>query len=490
MKFEQQPWKQDLPKPALEERSGGIPAAWLTGMAARTVGSAIAGALLFALLIGPFLKGPLGLGPWAESRWNWVLAGAGVGAVFGAIRGLLEIARRSKTRSLAASLSLHYAESGDQQAEERLKTILAREGFVSLENVMVGQYDGAQLLVGDVVVVRHGSESNSRQKRTVAFFEELPVTFPRFCARPEGRLLNVLTELVGVEDIDFEDHEEFSRRYHLSGDSPRTIRQLFQPRLLDLITSLPPREIRGEKNCLAVATVRGALGAGELQQFIDEANRLRRELEAASAEVSRMTPPVADEQLEPPRGLLGSLVRQSQTSEPEIQRFLASPRPREVPRKILRQYLGGSVWALILFFGIFAAMGSLFVGVGLVNQEWLFGLIGGVFATIGYVALPVTLWARRTKFRLLQDGQLTNGRIEEVRRTNVAVNNQQRYLATVSYVADGRPRTTEIPLYGAHVELAREAAEAGSEVPLLYDAGNPERAMLALQLQTDVALRL
>jgi len=87
--------------------------------------------------------------------------------------------------------------------------------------------------------------------------------------------------------------------------------------------------------------------------------------------------------------------------------------------------------------------------------------------------------ARRRKIRLLSYGAFALGTIENVRGTDVYINNRQRFKITVAFDADGVAREITYNAYGHEVALAEEKMENGEKVGLLYDPLNPRHALVA-----------
>ena len=55
---------------------------------------------------------------------------------------------------------------------------------------------------------------------------------PSFSLKPEGFLHRLVASL-GLQDINFDTHPEFSRMYQLQGSDEESVRELFQPGVLE-----------------------------------------------------------------------------------------------------------------------------------------------------------------------------------------------------------------------------------------------------------------
>ena len=68
--------------------------------------------------------------------------------------------------------------------------------------------------------------------QTVVMFHDSALHLPSFHLRPEFSLDRVAT-LAGTDDVDFDDHPEFSKRYCLIGPDHAAIRSIFKPALIE-----------------------------------------------------------------------------------------------------------------------------------------------------------------------------------------------------------------------------------------------------------------
>jgi hypothetical protein len=71
-----------------------------------------------------------------------------------------------------------------------------------------------------------------------AYCEDLRL--PRFRLRPEVPLFDDVAKAFGMQDINFENHPDFSRRYLLRGEDEAKIRLRFHPSFLNFLEQHPP----------------------------------------------------------------------------------------------------------------------------------------------------------------------------------------------------------------------------------------------------------
>ena len=84
-------------------------------------------------------------------------------------------------------------------------------------------------------------------------------------------MLNLLANVMGVQDIDFEDYAEFSDQYHLTGAQPQQIRQLFSAKLLQHFTKNAGWQVKAAGSRLLIFRPRKQYDPAHLEAFINEA---------------------------------------------------------------------------------------------------------------------------------------------------------------------------------------------------------------------------
>ncbi|MHC4885815.1 MAG: DUF3592 domain-containing protein [Planctomycetota bacterium] len=108
-----------------------------------------------------------------------------------------------------------------------------------------------------------------------------------------------------------------------------------------------------------------------------------------------------------------------------------------------------------------------------------FGLFVLIFPLVGFGMVYFVYRGRRRKMELLQLGAFASGRVVDVVRTNVQVNNQYRHKVNVAFEVDGMEQSSTYNAYGADVKLAEGKRDSGEPVGVLYDPKDPSRVLLA-----------
>jgi hypothetical protein len=119
---------------------------------------------------------------------------------------------------------------------------------------------------------------------------------------------------------------------------------------------------------------------------------------------------------------------------------------------------------------------------GRLNAFGYFAILVGVFPLIGLAATALALRSRRRILRILRWGTFVNGRVTDVKATNVTVNNERQHRVTVEFDTPAGPETIVHKAYGADVVLAQRHATDGVPIGLLYDPHQPRRVLLAESL--------
>jgi hypothetical protein len=101
-----------------------------------------------------------------------------------------------------------------------------------IRNLMEGSVDEIRVAVFDYHFTVGGGKSQTVHHQTVCAVCDRRLRLPVFDLKPES-IWNKLGALFGYEDIDFEEHPEFSRKYFLSGVGEAAVRALFRPEVRD-----------------------------------------------------------------------------------------------------------------------------------------------------------------------------------------------------------------------------------------------------------------
>lgn len=404
---------------------------------------------------------------------------------------------------VADELGLERADDGGDQLEKHLQEMFSGTGSVSVSNVVRRDIGSAQLMIGDLTrTSRRSGCSSSRSRsttRTFAYFESPDLRWPTFTLQPEGMLVSLFSDLVGVQDIDFDEFPLFSQKYHLSGRYPDRIRQFFTPDLLQFFTDNTGLEVRGERNGVVLVRPGEPCEPGELEAFIEHATDVFTQLTSAfvasKAALDAAGPVRTDPQTDAAQmpGLAGMIARRVLVTADELDAFLASSPPRRIPPKIKRQRLGGGsvvagvLGAVFLTVGSALAVYSMFFAEGPWNDDRIVPLILGiVFPLAGFPMCFFSIRYRYINGRLLRHGIVADAIVEAVAKTDVRINDQQQYRMKLRFETNAGRQGVSCNVYGQRGREARNLVETNEPTQVLYDPRKTKRVLWVGMLATEL----
>ncbi len=183
--------------------------------------------------------------------------------------------RRTKALEQAALMSgLTFEREADLQQFPGLASVrLFRQGdSPQTRNLMRGSAAGCAACVFDFEY----SQGEGKSIQTVAAFRLSRGSLPDFELRPEN-LLHKIGAAFGYQDIDFESHPQFSRRYLLRGGDEDAVRKLFDPGVLAFFEGLerePAWWVEGGGPWLVAYRWGVELKPANLQGFLSESTSI------------------------------------------------------------------------------------------------------------------------------------------------------------------------------------------------------------------------
>lgn len=156
------------------------------------------------------------------------VAGVGIGGIAYASY-LAEKKRTAAMKAVAQTMGFAFYDEREQAAIEAL--VLGLPLFNVGHSRKAARTLRGKLADQDTAIMDYryttGSGKNSQTHRlTVVVFPEGAKGLPDFRLSPES-VLHGLAEIFGAQDIDFEQNEEFSKRYLLKGQDEAAIRKAF-----------------------------------------------------------------------------------------------------------------------------------------------------------------------------------------------------------------------------------------------------------------------
>jgi len=152
--------------------------------------------------------------------------------------------RREKKRTLilnalAMEIGLDFLPAQDDEllAKMQVFSLFNKGHRREMKNVMKTKTDNVKMTLFDYAYTTGGGEHSRRHTQTVVAFEHDSLSLPKFTLRPEG-LFAKIGAAIGFQDIDFDEHPEFSKSFVLKGEDEPAIRKFFDREKLDFFAQM------------------------------------------------------------------------------------------------------------------------------------------------------------------------------------------------------------------------------------------------------------
>lgn len=361
---------------------------------------------------------------------------------------------------------------------------LVFQNRVTITELNEHQLEGNAIRVCDV---EYRDNSSSLAKQTVVVVESQALELPEFSLRSKGGFaMQTIQRLMGnIGEIEFSDSPAFSQHYCLNGWNASVLRQLFSRSLRDYLGELPGWNLRSQLKCLFLFQSNQVVPTDEREQWIDTALDIALHIEQAqqqlppSSELRRTTTATdianqASQMTGPIGGMIARQLAKMSVSRNVLERFLASPTPRQVPRAIDRQVMHDNFMLI--------PMGILFIVVGDVggiimilsdgNKNMFLAITLMTFFTlIGGAMTGITSWYRQRKLKVLQLGQLLTARITSVQPTELVINDQMQYRVDFECTSSTFASSLQLNCnaYALAADEAQRRLSSGEPVRILVD---------------------
>ena len=178
----------------------------------------------------------------------------GVIALVGGILYASYVAEKKRTEALqkvAGEMGFDFLPKGDGPFLESLKSfhLFSQGHSKKLLNLMRGTAHDLEVAIFDFRYVTGSGKHSHTWNQTVIAFRFAGEALPTFSLRPQN-FGHRISKLFGYQNIDFETHTGFSRRYLLRGDQEQAIRDLFTTEVLDFYEGKPGLSTEGSGNLL------------------------------------------------------------------------------------------------------------------------------------------------------------------------------------------------------------------------------------------------
>lgn len=149
-----------------------------------------------------------------------------------------ERARTQRFEALAVEMSLEFHPKGDGRVTALMGELrLFNQGHRRrTHNMLIGRTDDVDIAIFGYRYTTGSGKHQHTHSQTVISFQSPHLSLPKFELRPE-HMFHKLGQAFGYQDIDFESHPDFSKRYLLRGPDEQSIREAFTPDVLDFFES-------------------------------------------------------------------------------------------------------------------------------------------------------------------------------------------------------------------------------------------------------------
>ena len=370
---------------------------------------------------------------------------------------------------------------GDVNARLKRSFPAMSASFAGMEPLAV---DGMDAVVGDLTLVNPDSEGGvSRETQAGAYAQVEGVRFPAFSLQAQRALFKLMPGILGLEAVEVED-PAFSRAYHLCAVHPQKTRALFNQAVVTWLAAHPGLRLESAGRGLLLYRPGQSFGAAK-ESFARDAAEIFRRL----AEAQRDAPPIAPQD---PRaaaasmkGMLGREARRDLVTRGDLSAFLAQRPPRRLPANVKR-YCERRIPQLVPGLGLIFAMVGALLAYGFGRQgDWPGVILGGAFVAVG---APLAFFFGRMRFRLkrlLRRGEVASARIEDLHDSGIYTSSAgSLWGLRLRYAVDGIEREATCRISGFGIERARDAAESGKPVSILYDPQARQRVLFVDDLLT------
>ncbi len=184
--------------------------------------------------------------------WDILIPIAIVGGVVAAIAIAVSVAERKRRRALvevAQQMQLQFHPDAVKTMDaslEKIELFTLGRGRTS-SNRMTGRIADLEVMLFDYSYTTGSGKSTATHRQTVVAFRAPAADIPAFRVRREG-LFDRIGQAMGMQDIDFAENVEFSRRFLVKAANESAVRAIFSDGLMNLL-------MRNDRLCFA--------GAGE-----------------------------------------------------------------------------------------------------------------------------------------------------------------------------------------------------------------------------------
>ena len=187
------------------------------------------------------------------------------------LRCYLEERRTRACKKACEQLGLQFATEDEDVNNEISDFQLMNLGHSrKLKNVTSAVTNDVTIRMFDYIYSSGSGRQESTYHQTVAMIHSDDIGLPPFHAQPED-FLDELKSLFGSQDIDFDEHREFSRTFVLTSPTEEETREFFDYELLDFLASRPKIHFESDGRSFLFYEHRHTVKPRKLEAMLEEA---------------------------------------------------------------------------------------------------------------------------------------------------------------------------------------------------------------------------
>ena len=186
-----------------------------------------------------------------------------------------EKARTEQFQAVSDQLGLQFHPQGDPEVQNSIGHLrLFNQGHSrKTKNMICGQTEDIDLAIFGYRYTTGGGKNQQTHQQTVISFLSPHLSLPEFELRPEN-LFHKIGQAFGYEDVNFDSHPLFSKRYLLRGPNEAAVRDFFTPELIEFFEGQAGVSVEASNNRLIYYRSRKRIKPAEVRSFMEEGFRI------------------------------------------------------------------------------------------------------------------------------------------------------------------------------------------------------------------------
>ena len=185
---------------------------------------------------------------------------------------LAEKKRRAEIDASAQNMGLSYVPEDNGTLRDQLSQfrLFDKGRNRTFSNIISGDSGDVAITIFDYKFVTGSGKNKTTYHQSVIVLQSPNLSCPDFSMRPQG-ILDWFGSALGLQDIDFESHPEFSKMFVLQSSDEEAIRAFLSPEFLTLMESKKGYSVEADQQTLMFYRARKRLQPGEIKDGLAEA---------------------------------------------------------------------------------------------------------------------------------------------------------------------------------------------------------------------------